>query len=133
VAKPKLWAIKLLHGSEDCGYLNDHGRVVAVYDTENNAEKDAKWLNEFHKKTGSKTIYQTVRFREEQDFETALQTEESMPLSKNYAEKSPPPKKSEEKKLKRPTPEYSEAAPRPTILSDLSGLFTGSLDTDGTL
>ena len=67
MAKPKLWAVKVFHHNTDDGYLIDHGRVVCVYSSESDAEKDTKWLNEIHKKSASKTNYRAVRFKQEEE------------------------------------------------------------------
>jgi hypothetical protein len=133
VAKAKQWAVRVFHGNDDHGYLIDHGRVVCVYASESDAEKDTKWLNEIHKKSASKTNYRAVRFKQEEgeEVETALQTPESLKPSTNFAETSYTRRKSEEKTSKPVTPESSGAAPKSMIHNDLSELFIGSSGTDG--
>jgi hypothetical protein len=133
VARTKLWAVRVLHGSDDHGYLIDHGRVVCVYESESDAEKDTKWLNEIHKKSASKTNYKVVRFKQEEgeEVETALQTPSSLKPSTNSAENSYTRRNADEKKSKPDIPVSSGVAPM--LPTNLSELFTGSLDTDGTL
>jgi hypothetical protein len=124
----KLWGIKVIHGGEDNGWLIDHGRVVCVYDDKDFAEKDAKWLNDFKKKCGSKGSYEVKKWVPEEGVEVALQipssSKQSSSMPKMNERRSPAPKPS--------TPEPSDAAPRPTINTNLSELFVASLADDAT-
>jgi hypothetical protein len=133
MAKQKLWAIKVIYDTKDRGYLVEQSMKVAVYETEENANKETKWLNEFHKKMGARTSYQSVRFKEEAGMETEIQHPPFNIEQISYSKTSSLPKKETEKKLKPVIRESSEEAPRPMLQTNLSELFVGNLDTDGTL
>lgn len=123
----KLWGIKVLHGSEDHGWLIDHGRVVCVYDDQAFAEKDAKWLNDFKKKCGSKGSYEVKKWVPEQGVEVALQTPSASVQSSSM------PKMNERSVAPKPkAPKPTDSAPRPTINTNLSDLFVASLAEDAT-
>lgn len=106
----RLWAIKVTQGNDDRGWLIDHGRVIAVYDDKDYAEREAKWLCDFQRKCGSKTIYEVKKWIPEEGIETAIQVP---PTKKRSAAEDEMPK------MKR----NDDAAPAPSIPTDLSELL----------
>lgn len=116
VAK-RLWGIKVIHGSEDHGWVVDHGRVVCVYDDKDFAEKDAKWMNDFKRRCGSKGSYEVKKWVGEDGVDTALQT--------------PTPKEVQMMKMnerRKTVAAEASSAPAPTINTNLSELFMESMD-----
>jgi len=75
MAKRKLWAIGIMHGGDLQGHLVERSNIVAVYDSEDAAKKEAKWLNDFHKKSSSKTTYEPIRWKDDGS-ETSIQFKE---------------------------------------------------------
>lgn len=75
MAKRKLWAIGIMHGGDLQGHLVERSNIVAVYDSEDAAKKEAKWLNDFHRKSSSKTIYEPIRWKDDGS-ETSIQFKE---------------------------------------------------------
>ena len=126
----KLWAIKVVHGKEDRGWVIERGLVVAVYDDKDYAEKEAKWLTDFQKKCGSKGTYEVKKWIPEEGVETALQ----IPPTSKRSSNPEMPKMVERRTVNessKSTPK-SSAAPMATIPTNLSDLFIGSSATDGT-
>jgi hypothetical protein len=132
MAKGKLWVITVKSNSTDKGYLVVSHGVVAVYASERDAAKEAKWLNDFHRRIGSGTQYTPSRWQEDRGYRTSLQSPISESESDNSMRTWSEPRKSVGKRSKQRTPEYSEAAPSASIPTDLSELFVGNLATDGT-
>jgi hypothetical protein len=126
------WAIKIQNGNEDRGWLFSRSLTIAVYDNKDFAEKEAEWLTNFQKKCGTKNQYKVVKWTPEEGVQTELQMqdERSLRKSQNSVTISEHRKKSEEKKSKPVIPESSGVAP--TLPTNLSELFIGNLDTDGT-
>ena len=123
------WGIKLYSGNEDRGWVVSHGRVVAVYEDKDFAEKEAEWLTNFQKKCGTKNQYKATKWTPEEGMETQVQVPQST-RSQNSLTLSEHRKKSVEKKSKPVTQGSSAVAP--TLPTNLSELFIGNLDTDGT-
>ena len=121
-----------MHGNEDRGWLIARSLTVAVYEDKDFAEKEAEWLTNFQKRCGTKTQYKVAKWLKEEGVETEVQTPPSSRRSTNSVDNLPMPKRSDEKKSKPAIPESSEAAPRSMIPNDLSVLFTGNSDMDGT-
>jgi hypothetical protein len=121
----KLWAIKVVHGNEDHGWVVEHGRVVGVYDDKDLAEKEAKWLNDFKKRCGTKGSYEVRKWTPEDGLETVLLTPSSMKQSENSTGMLKMSEKRTASASKPSTTESSSAAPMPTIPTNLSDLFVG--------
>lgn len=106
MAKQKLWAIKVTHGSIDRGYLVVANMVAAVYSTEEDAAKDAKWLTEFQRKCNGGATYDTIRWKGEEDMKTELQ------LSKAKKENITYPKMKQDEKDAGGLAEFFVDAPK---------------------
>ena len=124
--------ITVKSNSTDRGYLVVSHGVVAVYASEKDAVKEAKWLNDFHRRIGSGTEYSPTRWKEEAGYRTSLQSPTSETESYNSIKTSSEARRGGVRRSKPPTPESSGEAPSPTIPTDLSELFVGSLAMDGT-
>lgn len=106
-----------MHGTTDHGWIVDHGRVVAVYDDKDFAEKEAKWLNDFKKRCGAKGICEVKKWIPEDGVETALQ----VPEKKGQQPSMP--------KMGERVPK-TDAAPMPSIPTNLSDLLVSSPQQD---
>ena len=65
MSKKKLWSVMVTNGTNESGYLRENSSTVAVYTTEADAIKETKWLNAFHKKSGNKITYKSVRWKDD--------------------------------------------------------------------
>ena len=101
----RLWAIRIKTGNEDRGWVVDHGRVVAVYEDKDYAEREAKWLSDFQRKCGSNNHYEAAKWPHEDGVEVAVQ--------------EPPTRR----RVVEEMPKMTGAAPAPTIPTDLSSLL----------
>ena len=55
----------VMNGTNESGYLRENSSTVAVYAAEADAIKETKWLNAFHKKSGNKITYKSVRWKDD--------------------------------------------------------------------
>ena len=124
------WAIRLTNGREDRGLLVVRHGVAAVYAERRNAETEAKWLSATAKRNGSATVYETTPWKEAAGMAMELQ-DQLQRKSSGSRKTSSEDTSGGGRTSNADTPESSEAAPEPPTPS-LSGLFDGSVATDGT-
>lgn len=122
----KQWAIKVMDGKTQTGWLLVRHAVVAAYKSKGDAAEEAEWLNNFARKIKSKMEYHPARWLPEGGLETELQTPDSP--SKNYTRMSSEPESTIETPSKSRTPR-SSVGTRSTLEELIGSMVTGGTDS----
>jgi hypothetical protein len=121
----KQWAIKVMDGKTQVGWLVVKHATVATYKTRAEAEKEAEWLNDFSKKIKGKTNYLAAKWVPEEGLETEEQTPEK-PTAKLTRTWSVPERRTETR-LNSDTP-ASSVGTRSTLEELIGSMGTGGTD-----
>lgn len=121
----KLWAIKVMDGKTQTGWLLVKHATVAVYAKKSDAAEEAEWLNNFARKIKSKAEYEPAKWTPEESLQTELQTPESP--TRNYTKTMCVGESKKETKSKSVTQE-SSVSTTSTLEELIGSMVTGGTD-----
>lgn len=122
----KQWAIKVMDGKTQTGWLVVRHATVATYKSKGDAAEEAEWLNNFARKIKSKAEYLPARWVPEEGLETEIQTLNSH--SRNYTRMSSEPESKTETPSRSPIPK-SSVGTRSTLEELIGNMVTAGTDS----